>query len=123
VNGKRDLDILRFSGVTLHTQVIANSLPKLSSSGLPWFQMHVYERKQGTALIPELELLLSTDDISAYKGKEKEIATLVQKQLYLTATKTLDNLVEEGIFLPLKVQFIEKAPVEAKSKHIISHLE
>ncbi|MEI6266818.1 MAG: hypothetical protein WCP14_02935 [bacterium] len=123
VNGKRDFDVLRFSGVTLHTQVIADAIPEFDTPGVPWFQLHVFERNQGDMMINELELHLASEDINNVKGKETDIAKLVQKQLYLTATKTLEDLVDEGLFLPLKVKFIEKAPVEAKSKHIISHLE
>lgn len=118
-SGKSDLDILKTSGIVLHTQAIADAVETVSKFVENDFQMHVYEETLDGKLVTRLVLHLSPQNIGL---DEKEIAKYIQKQLQISVDKVLDDIIEEGAFLPLEVQFVPHKERINKSKNIISHL-
>jgi phenylacetate-coenzyme A ligase PaaK-like adenylate-forming protein len=119
---RKDWDVLKFAGVTLRADVIRESLSKLvNPTETPW-QMHVYEARVGDQLKPRLVLEVTPQSLRdgrlLLNGKDK-----ISKDLFLTATKTLADLVKDNLFLPLEIDIKTTTKKKYKiQKPIISHL-
>jgi phenylacetate-CoA ligase len=118
-SGKNKFDILKTSGVILHTQAIADAIEGVSQYVKPQFQIHVYEESINNKIMTRLKLKL----IPLKNNLDnKEIAQYIQSQLQVTLDKMLEDVVREGAFLPLEVEFVDFIEGNVKTKHIISHL-
>lgn len=119
-SGKKDLDILKTSGIVLHTQAVANAVESVSKYVENDFQLHVYEENKHGKIMTRLVLHLTPKK----EGLESnEIAKYIQKQLQVSVNKVLEDIIGEGAFLPLEVDFVSKPEdKDYKSKNIISHL-
>lgn len=127
VGGRARYDFLKFSGVALHTQAIANAVKNVSQYVEQQFQMHVFEKKENGKLMPQLELHLKfkkefTKDKDNYYLK-KTLKNKISANLRLSAKNTLKDLVEQNVFMPLEIVFLKDWPAnQGKSINIISHL-
>ncbi|MBW6432038.1 hypothetical protein K0A96_02540 [Patescibacteria group bacterium] len=123
LGGRANYDVLRFSGVVLHTAAIEDALDEVREHLKPGFQMHVFEEIKNGRLMPKLKLQLSLNQSTKNKDLTKDlIKKSVTKRLYLSADKTLDYFVTNNIFLPLEIDFSHNKEGETKTKSIISHL-
>jgi phenylacetate-CoA ligase len=124
VAGRKNTDVLNFSGVSLYSHLIENSLNNVRKYLKPVFEMHVYEKKTGKELIPELVLKISlNENIKPTNNVLEEIKNEVQTNLQLSPTKKLSYFVENKIFFPLKIENIPDWPEDKmKTKAIVSHL-
>lgn len=128
VLGRKKSDILKFSGVILRIEAIEKALSKVENFRYSPYEMHVGEENVGGKLKPKLKIILQPDkkhaaDIDNSRIKEM-VAEKISSGLFLSSKSTLKDLVEQGIFLPLEVDFVGSFPNSTvKSKKIISHLE
>jgi phenylacetate-CoA ligase len=117
--GRMNYDRLKIQGTVLHTQAIENALDKIREYIEPGFRMNVYEKKIGSQIIPKLALSLILKDKNNQPYLKEIITEKISKNLYLTPTKTLYDLVDKKIFMPLSIKFTNNFPKENKTKHII----
>jgi len=127
LGGRINFDVLRFSGVTLYANLIADAIGSVKEFLEPQFQMHVFEEKTETDLKPKLQLHVklkkSSENLKDDPVFKKNLAYKISDCLKLSGKSTLKQLAEQGIFLPLEIVFIDSWPEkEAKTKNIISHL-
>jgi phenylacetate-coenzyme A ligase PaaK-like adenylate-forming protein len=123
LGGRANYDVLRFSGVALHTAAIEDALDEVREHLKPGFQMHVFEEINNGRLMPKLKLQLALNQKTKNEELTKDlIKKSVTQRLYLSADKTLDYFVTNNIFLPLEIDFSHDQKSETKTKSIISHL-
>lgn len=127
LEGKEDFDMLRFSGITLYSYFIDNSLGTIKEYVDNKFQMHVYEEKISDKIKPKLILWLKLrknhENLKNDDRFRDSLAQKISSQLKLSAENTFKQLVEKDIFLPLEIKFVDSWPEEkVKTKYIISHL-
>ncbi|MBI2021341.1 hypothetical protein HYS93_00465 [Candidatus Daviesbacteria bacterium] len=127
--GRIARDFVKLSGGVIHPKLLEQALLKLKSLIEPDFQLHVFELVHQNKILPLLELkLISKVRFLSKKDKEvlkKQIQKIVSDSLFLSPTVNLSKLVEEGIFLPLKISFVDKNLIasEGKDSLIISHIK
>lgn len=123
LGGRANYDVLRFSGVVLHTAAIEDALDEVREHLKPGFQMHVFEEIKNGRLMPKLKLQLALNQKTKNKELTKDlIKKSVTQRLFLSADKTLDYFVTNNIFLPLEIDLGYSQKDETKTKSIISHL-
>lgn len=126
VGGRKELDILKISGVTLHTKAIEVAINAAKEFINPQFQMHVFERKINNVIKIQLEIYVTLK--SAYvKIKDnshfmENLSALLAKNLQVSQKSFLTDLIEQGIFYPLIVKILSPADAHFKSRNIISHI-
>lgn len=124
VHGKLEYDVAKISGATLYTnlieQALKSSLEYLSS---PEWQLHLYEKVISNKIMPNLKLyVIPKKHIKNLNTLKDQIEKEVSKNLYISQTSTLSDLVKKGVFLPLEVIFVDSFQKGPKHKRIISHL-
>lgn len=122
LRGRSDGEQLRISGVLLHSQAIANAIEHTNGALTPYFQAHVYERTQGQRIYTEIVLDLEAQK-TVKKPDKKELTRIVENNLYLSSDKTMNYFINEGLFLPLRINLVGKVPQNSKTKNIIFHSE
>jgi hypothetical protein len=117
-----DWDILKFSGVVLRSDMIDRAISGIKNLIESEYRMHVYEETSDGVLKPKLILEITPLDAKDSSFLEQS-GPDISRRLFLTAKKTLDNLTQEKIFLPLEIKVNLKTTRYYKSqKPIISHL-
>lgn len=117
--GRNAQNFLKFHGITLHAQLIEKSLLELTPLIEPNFQAHVYEHNKNNKIMPQiiLKIIFKKDVFPQLKkqGLEK-ISDEISGKLYISANKTLKDLIKTGVFMPLKID-----PTESWSQNDIRH--
>lgn len=127
LGGRMNFDVLKFSGVTLYAELIANAIDAAKKYVEPQFQMHVFEESDMGKIKPKLQLHLRLKkEFRAYPNLvrlKKELEDRISSGLHLGASKTLKQLADQDIFFPLEIIFVDAWPENSeKTKNIISHL-
>lgn len=127
LGGKANFDVMKFSGVTLYTELISNAINIASYQIEPKFQMHVFEERVNRELKPKLQLHIklkkNSENLKADIYFKKQLAEKISGSLNLSAKFTLKQMVDQNIFLPLEIIFVDAWPEDqVKAKNIISHL-
>ncbi|NTU69481.1 phenylacetate--CoA ligase family protein [bacterium] len=120
LKGKVNFDILKFSGAVLATEAIEASMLKIKDYLKPGFSMHAYEKIVDKKIMPELILEIYPQ----YTLEQRQVDVIkdtVTKNLFLSINKTLNDFINDGLFLPLKIVLKDK-PSGLKQKSIVSHL-
>lgn len=120
LGGRAGSDVLKVSGVMIHTKRIQEAVLTLKPL-IEDFTLHVYEEKHEGKIMPYLVI-----EVILKEGKKGGqdldfIASLLSKNFYLTPRLTLENLVEKGVFLPLKVKPVRNLKQKGKKRYIIPH--
>lgn len=118
--------MIKFNGVTLYTISIEESLTEAKEFMEPGrFRAHVREEKSGDKIMPRISIELGLNDTTEPNEFIKEvISESISKRLYLSSDKTLKDLIDRDIFLPLEVVLRKDWPYkDLKSKNIVSHLQ
>jgi len=128
LEGRNNYDVLKFYGITLYSKLISDSLDTIKEFIEPQFQMHVFEEKIEGRLKPKLKLHIELKrkfkNLNENCNQKKIFEEKISNALRLSAKNTLKQLVDQGIFSPLQIIFVDSWPEkEAKSKNIISHLK
>ena len=121
MKGRINSDYVKFSGVTLTTQNIANALEKVSAQIESGFQMHLSEKEVEGKIIPEL-----TIQVTPRNKKEAEENALmlenltdsVSRNLKMSPKNTLHDLVEKNVILPLRIEFVAGWPELLEGKKV-----
>jgi phenylacetate-coenzyme A ligase PaaK-like adenylate-forming protein len=122
LGGRANYDVLKFSGITLYSEQIEKSLSEFSDKIQPTFEMHVFEEKNNDKILPKLVLKLALEK-NPGAITAKVVEAQVTKNLQLSANKNLKYFVDNGIFLPLEVVFVDINELNSTKKSgIISHL-
>ena len=123
VFGRLESDSLKIQGTIIYAEFIHEALLPFSRTlaSLDW-KLHVWEEEINSKLLPKLELHLSPQKKFRNQKFKEEIARIISENLFLSSKMTLASLVNEGIFLPLKIRFVKSFPLEQKRKNIVSHL-
>ncbi len=120
VLGRARGDSFHLYGATLHVEEIERALAKVKDLDLLNYQMHVYEVIDQNKLKPSLVLEISAKNSSDFSSKG--VAEIIEKNLHIASRLTLAQLVEKGVFLPLKVKFMQEPASVSKSLKIVPHL-
>ena len=121
--GRSEHRNLKFHGVIMHANMIEKSLNGVKEYIEPGFRMHIFEKEINGKKIPELEIHLILKD----KNSEKEnsfterIRQSISANMRFSEKNTLSSLVEQKVFLPLQIKFVDEWPREAKAKLITPH--
>lgn len=126
LGGRANFDMLKFSGITLHASAIEKSMEAVSDYVHPTrFQVNVWEKNINGKLKPHLQIDLQLkqnfEKNSADPALQELIIKRISEKLHLSGKSNLNSLVEQGVFLPLTINFVTAWP-DGKAKHIISHL-
>ena len=124
LTGRKNFDILKFSGIILRSDIVEMALKDFNDILEPNFQMHVYEKSANGKIMPQLVLKLSLKENSIISENFKsEVIESVSDKLFLASQKNLKYFIDNKIFLPLEIEFVETEQTnETKTKNIISHL-
>ena len=124
VFGRLEYDSMKVQGSLIYSALVSKALfPFSSYLSSPDWKLHVFEENKNGKITPRLVLQL----IPAKQNNNTKIKNLIQegvsRNLFVTTKFTLSDLVKEGVFMPLEIEFLEEFPVELKPRHIISHLK
>lgn len=126
IEGKSGFDSLKVFGTTLRTEIISQALQSSQDLVEPHFQLHVFEQEVPTGIKPKLELHLKLKDSTSSRNENSYVLEILAEKIsakfQISPSKTLKDLAEEGIFMPLEIKLVKSWPIEMKSKNIISHL-
>jgi len=117
LGGRMATDMLKVNGVIIHKVAIEEALYKISGLSNILFRLEVSETKKDDQIKTKMNLYLPTEsNLNKFSDLEKKLA----EKLYLSANKTLTDLVNLGYFYPLEVTFVDNWPKEYKPKCIVS---
>ncbi len=121
VLGRRGYDYIKLVGVTLRQeecQRVATALRAFDDYRIEASSVRDGERVQG-----KLSLCIFRKDGVGTAGLAREIGEKFSRALRLTPTRTLAELVADGLFVPLEVVFAESPfPAENKSIKLVERL-
>ncbi len=117
--GRMQTDFVKIAGTIIHPQLIEKALMVVQDLIEPLYQLHIYEVEYRDRILPLLELKLIPKKGKVDQGKLKQV---ISESLYLSPTSSLKQLVEKGLFLPLKITLVEGIEIKGKERLIISHL-
>lgn len=113
--GRVGYDFLKVAGGMIHTEMIDKALQRAKIDSSAVYELHVYEVVDQRRLKIKLELHLSE--------RVKQTAfSIIEKNLYLSRTQTLNDLVKQELFLPLSIKFASELGGKPKTVKIVSHL-
>ncbi|MDP2632244.1 MAG: hypothetical protein Q8P25_00785 [Candidatus Curtissbacteria bacterium] len=115
VFGRVGYDSVRIGGITVHRHLVEVALPKFNGD----WEMHLFEEVNNKRLMPKLVLHLS-------KTSKKEaalIAERVQRNLKVGPNLYLKKLVDDEIFLPLKIELVNSFEEKYKRAKLVSHIK
>ncbi len=105
VIGRKNFDYIKFLGATLIREEFERVMDELSPYVID-YRGEAREILHNNRIIGELLLkIIGTPLLLAKDEKEKFLQNEISKRLFVTANKTFANLVSDGIFSPLKIQF------------------
>lgn len=121
--GRSEHNNLKFYGVIMHVNMIERSLHGIKDYIKPGFRMHIYEKEMNGKKMPELKIQLVLKDKNSAKETSftERLRQSISANLSFSEKNTLSSLIEQKIFLPLDIEFIDEWPREAKAKLITPH--
>lgn len=124
--GRINHDIVKVHGVIIYAHLVDKALqPFLKYLSSPNWQLHIFENLEKEKIFPrfKIQFILKKNYQSHAEKIKDTIIKGLSENWYLSAKKTLADLVEEEIFKPLELEFIKKFPDVTKHEKIISHLD
>lgn len=124
VLGRINYDSMKIHGSFIYAHLVDKALLSFSKYIEPTWQMHVYEETVSGQILPRLKLQLVLKGYYLHESEKIRLLMLIgiSENLFLSAKKTLADLVKEFFFLPLEIEFVSAFSDETKHRHIISHL-
>ncbi|MFA5932448.1 MAG: hypothetical protein WCV81_05325 [Microgenomates group bacterium] len=126
VLGRINHDVIRIHGTSIYAHIIENALLSFYVHlDEPLWQLHVFEDMVQDKIMPRLKLQVVVKEKN--KAKQRFIKATLEKgiseKLFLSAKKTLVDLVAEKVFLPLEIEFVDSFQSIGKHRYIVSHLD
>lgn len=118
--GRVGYDQARIGGITVHTNMIEEAMARSVSNFNGDYELHLFEEIHENRLMPRLILKLS----SMRKGS-RELESLrkkIEENLRVSSRLYLSDLVKQEIFLPLRLEIVDRFPKTYKRIKIISHM-
>ena len=112
--GRKDFDYVKCAGVMVVRQELERVLGEFENVVGEW-RAEAREFVRGRRLLGELTLKIKIKDVSL--GKTEAVSSLaeaISRELFLTPTETLAELVAKGKFLPLRLESVEEFGKENK---------
>ena len=127
LTGKLGLDSLKYAGITLRADMVELALTRAADIVENDFRLHLREETAGGRPRPALELCLALRDKRVLGPAREELAGklagVLAAALHVSSSRTLEDLVKEGQFVPLKVTLLDGFPEgEMKPLRLISHV-
>lgn len=126
IGGRKELDVLKISGITLHTQAIETSVDAAKEFIEPQFQMHVFEKTINNTIKIQLEIHVCLKNFYCNMKDNphfmENLSVVLAKNLRVSQKSFLVDLIEQGLFLPLNVKVLNQRDTHFKSRNIISHI-
>ncbi|MDP2632250.1 MAG: hypothetical protein Q8P25_00815 [Candidatus Curtissbacteria bacterium] len=115
--GKAGTDYISVAG----TRLVKNEFERVLSTDKKVsldFKVYIYEKSTNSKLVyyVEAHLLPKNRKLLGNSAFAVKLAKKLQTNLKVSPTLTFEDLVEKGIFSPLKVVLVEKLPLETKRK-------
>lgn len=121
--GRANVDSIKVLGTTLHVEAFESALDRVKHFVRDDYTIHVYEEKRGERLLVKLRFELVKRNGAMSEDRLKVLLSeQIGKFFYLSPKRTLFDLVEQGVFLPAEITFVNSFPLEVKKRRIISHL-
>lgn len=115
--GRIGHDSIRIGGITIYRHLLEQSLAKAFGGKMKGdYELHIYEKVYKNRLTPALVLKLDTKVNPDFSSK-------VIKNLQVSTSLTLENLIKEQVFAPLKIEIVGGFEKDYKKVKIISHLK
>jgi len=117
--GRSELDSVKIQGTLIHAEAIERALSLLKDTVESDYKLSVYERKVQNKMLPELVIELVPKEKFIVNPQDflDKITKVISKNLWLSPKKTLDDLVTNDIFLPLKVELVDKIEKNPNGKN------
>jgi hypothetical protein len=112
LEGRSNMDYIKSHGVLITRTGIENILSQFSRSVEEW-RGEVREIEHKDRLLGELTLLIKPLQ-KLNPGDIKTLAKTLSRKLFLTPKKTLEELILEDKFMPLKIKIVQTFPITAK---------
>lgn len=114
VSGRAGFDVVRVAGAIVHVQEIERVMEHLTRF-VGDYQVVVRERFEGGVARGEMLLRISpTKALEDGEGGDARILSEVERMLHVTPTRTLAELVAEGIFVPTRIERVPSIAHGAK---------
>mgnify|MGYP001569760668 CR=1 FL=1 len=115
VLGRKEADVVKFMGTTLRREEFERVAKELEAYVLD-YRATAREYLEDGRLAGEVRLdVVPTPQLSVLPDPEQFLASAFAERLYVTPTRTLADLVREGILPPLEVHLVTSFPPEAKT--------
>lgn len=120
--GRKNFDYIKCAGAMIVRQELERVLTSLKDYIEEW-RAETQEVLDGVRIVGEIALKIKvTSGYNALANPKEFIRTEVEKNLFLTPTRTLANLISSGAFLPLKIERVDSFP-EAKKPLLLRKLD
>lgn len=123
VLGKLEGELINVRGTTIYAnflkEAISQFVKQLDSTN---YELHVYEqiKKGGLFVKLKLKVIPKSSNPQRLKSLKKAMSDSISQNLRVSIRSTLADAVDQGIFLPLEIDFVRNLPQD--SKPIISHI-
>ncbi|NQV93234.1 hypothetical protein HQ403_01920 [Candidatus Kaiserbacteria bacterium] len=112
--GRRDFDFIKFLGTTLRQEEFERVATELEEYIVD-FRGEVREVKEADELKGEITLkIVGTPKLQKMKNPEGFISNEISQRLFVTSSKTIEDMVSKEIYLPLKIQFVDNFEYQNK---------
>ena len=112
--GRKDFDFIRFSGATLQKNEAERVMDEYSNY-IDDFRIEVKEMRIDDRILPELNFqIIGTKKLFQMERPDEFLRKEISNNLFLTLKQTLGTLVEKGLFLPPKIEFVHSFPYSNK---------
>jgi len=122
--GRVSQDLAKVQGTIIHAEAVERALSCVKAELVPYYYLKITEVKKDGKILPELRIsLIPKKTIIDTAQTISLVAKQISDNLWLSTKNTLTDLVNQGVFLPLIVEFVSKPKDDslAKTKVIEYH--
>lgn len=121
VYGRKDYDIVYCAGATFVAMLISRIFNDFVHS-IADYRIEVREKTDGSSPRGSVRILIvphRNAELEELKKIQNDIHTAMLKRLFVTKTRTLENLVQEGIFSEPTIETVKSLNEQIKKIHLI----
>jgi phenylacetate-coenzyme A ligase PaaK-like adenylate-forming protein len=118
IYGRYDFDLVHCAGATIHSSFLEDIFSDLSEY-VRDFYAEVREIQTNIDTMGELTIyIVSTEKLRGMKKPEEFIKDHIARKLQVTKTRTLEDVVRDGIFYPPVIRIVDELPVMNKKIYL-----
>jgi len=120
--GRYRFDVLKLKGLTLYKDLFEKALLTVTDYITDTYQLHLYEEEKNDKILPQLILKVIPKEGTDKKIGRAIVERRIMSSFMITPKYTFKDGVDKGLFLPIKVEFVDNLKTgRVKTQDIIDH--